>query len=388
LAEKVARETATFLLDALRTAEGGFASSLDADTNGVEGLTYVWTPGELIEVLGEDDGVRAARLLSVTDGGTFEHGTSTLQLLSDPDDRTWFDDVRGRLAGARAERPQPARDDKVVTSWNGLAIAALAEAGAILDEPEWVTAAASCADLVLDVHVVGGHLRRASRDGRVGEAAGVADDHGNFAEGLLALHQATGEARWLFAAKRLLAQARDRFAAEDGGFHDTASDAEQLFLRPRSGADNAEPSGQSALAGALVTLGALTGSSDDVEAGRRAVEAGMALAVREPRFGGWTLTVAEALAAGPLQVAIVGDGVSGEALARTTRLSSSPGLVLVHGEPDTPGIPLLADRPLVEGNPAAYVCRGFVCDRPVTTTEELSQALSGRARGTMPAHST
>ena len=376
LAEKVVRETAAFLLDELRTAEGGFASSLDADTNGVEGLTYVWTPGELNEVLGEEDGARAARLFSVTDSGTFEHGTSTLQLLTDPDDPAWFGTVRSRLARARAERPQPARDDKVVTSWNGLAIAALAEAGAILDEPEWVTAAASCADLVLDRHVADGQLRRASRDGRVGEASGVADDHGNLAEGLLALHQATGEARWLVVAGRLLAQARDRFAAEDGGFHDTASDAEQLFLRPRSGADNAEPSGQSALAGALVTLGALTGSSDDLEAGRRAVEAGMALAVRDPRFGGWTLAIAEALAAGPLQVAIVGDGSNGDALARTARLASSPGLVLVHGEPDTPGIPLLADRPLVEGHPAAYVCRGFVCDRPVTRTEELSQALA------------
>ena len=125
-----------------------------------------------------------------------------------------------------------------------------------------------------------------------------------------------------------------------------------------------------------MTLGALTGSSDDLEAGRRAVEAGMALAVRDPRFGGWTLAIAEALAAGPLQVAIVGDGSNGDALARTARLASSPGLVLVHGEPDTPGIPLLADRPLVEGHPAAYVCRGFVCDRPVTRTEELSQALA------------
>ena len=378
LAEKVVRETAEFLLSELRTAEGGFASSLDADTDGVEGLTYVWTPAQLAEVLGEADGARAADLFSVSEHGTFEHGTSTLQLVTDPDDEEWFSDVRGRLAGARAQRPQPGRDNKVVSSWNGLAIAALADAGAILDELEWIGAAATCADLLLRLHVVDGQLRRASRDGVVGAAAGVADDYGNLAEGLLTLHQATGEARWLTVAGHLLAQAQDRFGAEDGGFHDTAADAEQLFLRPRSGADNAEPSGQSAIAVALVTLGALTGQADVIEAGRRAIDAGMGVARREPRFGGWTLAGAEALAAGPLQVAVVGTGPQAQALARTTRLATSPGLVMVHGAPDTPGVPLLEGRPLVGGNPAAYVCRGFVCDRPVTTPEELSAALSAR----------
>jgi hypothetical protein len=143
LAEKVVRETAEFLLGELRTAEGGFASSLDADTNGVEGLTYVWTPEQLVEVLGDEYGVRAAQLFSVTERGTFEHGTSTLQLLTDPDDPAWFDDVRLRLARARAGRAQPGRDDKVVSCWNGLAVSALAEAGAILDEPDWISAAAT-----------------------------------------------------------------------------------------------------------------------------------------------------------------------------------------------------------------------------------------------------
>jgi len=377
LAEKVVRETAQFLLDELLTQEAGFASSLDADTDGVEGLTYVWTPAQLDAVLGPDDGRRAAELLTVTATGTFEHGTSTLQLRHDPDDRDWFTTVRARLAAARARRPQPALDDKVVTSWNGLTIAALAEAGAIFDEPQWVEAAAAAADLLLRLHVVDGQLRRASRAGRVGAAAGVADDYGNLAEGLLLLHQVTGETRWLTAASGLLNLARDRFAAEDGGFHDTASDAERLFLRPRTGGDNAEPSGQSALAGALVALGALTGSTEHLEAGRRAVAAGMGLAGHEPRFGGWTLAVAEALAAGPLQVAVVGDGPAADALWRTVWLASSPGLVTVHGSPEAPGIPLLEDRPLVGGNPAAYVCRGFVCDRPVTTSADLNRALAG-----------
>ena len=132
LARRVALETAEFLLRDLRTPEGGFASALDADTEGVEGLTYAWTPAQLVEALGEDDGARAARLLSVTEDGTFEHGSSTLQLLTDPDDASWWATARRRLLEARLQRPQPGCDDKVVTSWNGLAIAALADTGSLL----------------------------------------------------------------------------------------------------------------------------------------------------------------------------------------------------------------------------------------------------------------
>jgi uncharacterized protein YyaL (SSP411 family) len=379
LAEKVVRETASFIIDDLGTVEGGFASSLDADADGVEGTTYVWTPGQLVDVLGPDDGRRAAELFSVTDAGTFEHGSSTLQLPADADDASWFATVRERLVVARRSRPQPARDDKVVTAWNGLAIAALADAGTLLEEVDWVDAAARCAKQLLDRHLVDRRLRRASRDGVVGHALGVAEDHGDLAEGLLALHQATGAATWLDAARRVLDDATARFTADDGGFHDTAADAEGLYLRPRSPADNAEPSGQSALAGALVTLGALTGSTEAIEAGRRATEAGCGLAVREPRFGGWTLAVAEALAAGPIQVAVVGRGPEAAGLLREARLSPSPGAVVVHGPPDALGVPLLAERPLVQGSPAAYVCRGFVCDAPVTTASALRERLAATA---------
>ncbi|EWT00330.1 membrane protein [Intrasporangium oryzae NRRL B-24470] len=376
LAEKVVRETASFILGDLGTPEGGFASSLDADADGVEGATYVWTPEQLVRVLGADDGSRAAGLFSVTSGGTFEHGSSTLQRQVDPDDPAWFDSVRARLLDARRARPQPARDDKVVTAWNGLAVAALADAGALLGEPGWVAAASRCARFVLDVHAGDGPLRRASRKGQVGAALGLADDHGDLAEGFLALHQATGDAAWLEAARRLLRDTVARFGADDGGFHDTADDAESLYLRPRSAADNAEPSGQSALAGAFVTLGALTDSTEALETGRLATEAGCGLALREPRFGGWTLAVAEALVAGPVQVAVVGEGHRAAALAREARRSTSPGAVVVQGVPDAQGVPLLADRPLVEGAPAAYVCRGFVCDAPVTSPDELRERLA------------
>ncbi len=379
LARRVALETAEFLLRDLGTAQGGFASALDADTNGVEGLTYAWTPAQLIEVLGPVDGPAAAELLGVTDRGTFEHGTSTLQLRRDPQDPEWWQGVRTRLLEARAARPQPARDDKVVTSWNGLAIAGLCEAGTLLGTPALVEAARTCADFVLREHLVDGRLRRASRGGAVGSAAGVLDDYGNLAEGLLVLHQATGEPRWLEAAGELLDVARSRFAAPDGGFHDTADDAESLFTRPRSQGDNAEPSGQAALAGALLTYAALTGSTAHRDAAEAALAASGLLAATDPRFAGWTLAVAEAALTGPLQVAIAyapGQAAQAEALVVAARQSQSPGLVLAHGGPDTPGIPLLAGRPLVRERATAYVCRGFVCDAPVTELEALRAALA------------
>ena len=376
LAERVARQTANFLLRDLGTAEGGFASALDADTDGVEGLTYAWTPQQLVDALGEENGRRAAQLLEVTETGTFEHGMSTLQLRTDPADTPWWEGVRDRLLAVRDVRPQPARDDKVVTSWNGLTIAALSEAGVLLEDSRYVEAARGCAQSLLDTHLVDGRLRRASREGVAGTAMGVADDYGNLAEGLLTLHQATGEPRWLTAAGSLLDTALTHFADGQGGFFDTADDAEELFARPRSAADNAEPSGHAALAGALLTYSALTGSTRHREGADAAVTAASGLAARDPRFAGWTLAVAEAIAAGPQQVAISGGGPHAQELVRVARSSTSPGLVIAHGLPDAPGIPLLADRPLVAGGAAAYVCRGFVCDRPVTTAAELAAALT------------
>jgi uncharacterized protein YyaL (SSP411 family) len=375
LAERVSRQTADFLLRDLATPEGGFSSALDADADGVEGVTYAWTPQQLVDALGQDDGRRAAELLEVTEAGTFERGSSTLQLRAEPADTQWWEGVRARLLATRASRPQPAVDDKVVTSWNGLAIAALSEAGALLGSPSYVDAAQTCAHFLLATHMVDGRLRRASRQGVVGAAMAVADDHGNLAEGLLTLHQVTGDPQWLIGAGDLLDTALTHFADGQGGFFDTADDAEKLFTRPQSAADNAEPSGHAALAGALLTYSALTGSSRHRDAADRAVTAATALAKHDPRFAGWTLAAAEAMAAGPLQVAIVGEGAGARELVRVARGSTSPGLVIVHGAPDAPGIPLLADRPLVAGGAAAYVCRGFVCDRPVTTAQDLADAL-------------
>jgi uncharacterized protein YyaL (SSP411 family) len=373
LAERIVRETVGFLLRDMRTPQGGFASALDADTDGVEGLTYVWTPAQLRDVLGADADA-AAELFAVTPTGTFEHGSSTLQLPRDPSDRPQWTDWRARLLVVRNLRPQPGRDDKVVTAWNGLVIAALAEAGALLDEPSYVDAAVACAELMVGLHLVDGRLRRTSRDGRTGTAAGVAEDYGDLAEGLLALHQATTDPHWLDAAGDLLDTALARFADGSGGFFDTADDAERLVRRPKDPTDNAAPSGQSALANALVTYSALTGSLAHRAAGEDALRPVSSLGVQQPRFLGWALAAGEALVSGPLQVAIVGEGGRGP-LTSTARTRRPPGAVVVSGEPDAPGMPLLAARPLVRDAAAAYVCRGMVCDAPVTDVAALAEAL-------------
>ncbi|MET0233946.1 MAG: thioredoxin domain-containing protein [Kibdelosporangium sp.] len=372
---RVARETAEFLIRDLGTPEGGFASSLDADTEGEEGLTYVWTPAQLTEVLGAEDGRWAAEVFGVTREGTFEHGSSTLRLLREPDDAERFARVRAALSEVRATRPQPGRDDKVVAAWNGLAITALAQAGTVFQQPPLISAASRAAALLLDLHLVDGRLRRTSRDGEVGTSAGVLEDYACVADGLLALHQATGEARWLDAAVSLLDSALERFADTSavGAFFDTADDAEALVHRPADPSDNASPAGASALASALLTASALVGheraGSYRVAAEQAVARAGL-LVSRAPRFAGHWLGVAEALAQGPVQVAIAGE--SAELLAAAVTKAHG-GAVVLAGAPDSS--PLLTDRPLIEGQAAAYVCHGYVCDRPVTTVDELISSL-------------
>lgn len=374
LAHRVTVETAEFLLRDLRTSAGAFASALDADTDGEEGLTYSWTPEQLSEVLGPDEGAWAAETFTVTREGTFERGTSVLQLLADPSDDGRFADVRARLFAARERRPQPARDDKVVTAWNGLAITALAEAGATLDRPEWVWAAEECARILLTTHLVDGRLRRASLAGTVGEPAGILEDYGALAGGLLMLHQVTGSLEWLDAATELLDAAIDHFAdpEERGSWFDTADDAETLVTRPRDPLDGATPSGASVTTEALLTAAALVDADRSAKYSAAAADsmdrAALALQ-RAPRSAGHWLAVAEASVRGPLQIAVAEDAPS--ELARQARRLAPGGAVVVAGPSDS--TPLLADRPQLDGAPTAYVCRGFVCDRPVTDLAGLRE---------------
>jgi uncharacterized protein YyaL (SSP411 family) len=375
LARRVADETAAFLLRDLGTPSGGLASALDADTEGVEGLTYAWTPAELAAVLGADDGAWAADLFRVTTAGTFEHGKSVLVLARDIDEadpslvERWRD-VRQRLLAARSERSQPSRDDKVVASWNGLAITALAEHGS----SDSRAAAVRLAEVLADRHLVDGRLRRVSRDGVVGEPAGVLEDYGCVAEAFLAVYQLTAEPRWLDLARQLLDVALARFGNGAGGFHDTADDAEKLVARPADPTDNATPSGASAICAALVTYAALTGETSYREAADVALATLGPLIEGYPRFAGYAATVAEAALTGPYEIAVATPDPADPLVEAALRYAPG-GSVIVVGVPDQPGVPLLAGRPLTGGAATAYVCRGFVCDRPVTTPADLRARL-------------
>jgi uncharacterized protein YyaL (SSP411 family) len=369
-ARRIAGETARFLIEEL--GDGGmFISSLDADSGGVEGLTYVWSPEQLREVLGAEDGPWAASLFDVTEEGTFEHGTSVLQLPVDPDDAARFARVRDMLLAARAQRVQPGRDAKIVTAWNGLAVTALAEASVALGEPEYLDAATHCARSLLNLHLVDGRLRRVSMGGVVGGSAGILEDYAALATALLTLYQLTGS--WLPEATGLLDTALAHFADADGRWFDTADDAETLVLRPADPLDGATPSGASLVAEALQLAAHLTATQ------RYATAAGAALAAATPilgkaaRSGGHWLAVAEAAVRGPLQIAVACDPDHSELLT-AARMLAPGGAIVVGGPADSSE--LLIGRDRIAGRDAAYVCRGRTCDLPVTTAEELAAALS------------
>ncbi|OBG37727.1 thioredoxin domain-containing protein [Mycobacterium sp. E3198] len=376
LARRVATQTAGFLVDGLTDGDM-FVSSLDADTEGREGATYVWTPAQLTEVLGVDDGRWAAEVFAVTRTGTFEHGSSVLQLPADPDDPQRAERVRAALLAARRTRAQPGRDDKVITSWNGLAITALAEASVALDEPELAMAAGRCASALLDAHVVDGRLRRASLGGVVGDSPGILEDHATLATGLLALYQLTGEEQWLGAATGLLDTALRHFAdpQRPGRWFDTADDAEQLMLRPGDPLDGATPSGASSVTEALLTAAHLVDGERAeryLQAAADSLAAHSVLLARAPRSAGHWLAVAESAVRGPLQIAVACDPARSALLAAARRLAPG-GAIVVGGERDSSA--LLAGRDRVAGADAAYVCRGRLCDLPVTGAAELAGAL-------------
>jgi uncharacterized protein YyaL (SSP411 family) len=375
-AARVARGIADFLLAELGTDEGAFASALDADSAGEEGTFYVWTPAQLVDVLGPEDGPWAAELLTVTEGGTFEDGTSTLQLRSPPDDRERWESCRLRLLEARSFRVRPDRDDKVVAAWNGLAISGLVEAGTLLGDPSYLVAAVRCGEFLAGIHVSEGRLLRVSRDGVAGSHAGVLEDYGCVATGFVALACATGDGVWVDRAGALLETVLTHFAVGDGGFHDTADDAEALVMRPRDPSDNASPSGHSSVVHALLGYAALTGSGRHREAAERALLVSRRVADTSPRFAGWSLAAAETALGGPVEVAVVGPpGPERDALEQAARRHAPGGAVVVAAEPGRSSISLMADRVAVDDRPAAYVCRNLVCRRPVTTVEELVDAL-------------
>jgi len=381
LAKRIAAQTITFMIGDLTTDQGGFAAALDADSLpesgqthvAVEGAAYVWTPEEFQETLGQD-AEWAAALFQVTAAGTFEAGQSTLQLLADPDDWPRCESVRHRLLARRDLRPQPMRDDKVVAEWNALAITALARGAIIFDEPDWLAAAVRAGELLRDVHLVAGRLRRVSRDGQVGAAAGVLSDYGLTVEAFLTLQAATGDAQWFRLAESLCDTMIDQFSDGAAGFFDTAKDGEQLVRRPRDPADNATPAGASAAIHALVQMAALTGRSELRERAEASLSALSALQAEHPRFAGWSLAALVAALDGPPEVAIIADmqDPDARALLRGVWSASSTAVVAAGFDHE---IPLLVDRPMRQDHPTAYVCRNFVCQAPVTDADALAALL-------------
>jgi uncharacterized protein YyaL (SSP411 family) len=370
---RVCCETLDWALREMRGPEGGFCSALDADSEGVEGKFYVWTLEELHEVLGPAGLAQdAIAYFGATERGNFERGLNVLEARG-PEPAS-LAEIRRLLLEARSHRVRPGLDDKRLTSWNALMISALAEAGAVLGREDYVGAAVDCASFVLgDLRDGDGRLLRSWKDGRA-RLAGYLDDHAFLLEALVGLYEATGDPPWYREAAGLADSLVERFSdPERGGFYTTAADHEQLAARRKDLEDSPIPSGNSAAAFGLLRLALLAGE------GRYELEALgtlrllFPLAARHPQAFGHLLRAADFYVAPVKEVAIVGPQDEAGALLDVVRGSYRPHLVLAAGEAD--GVPLLDGREPVDGHAAAYVCEHFVCQAPVTGTEELAAAL-------------
>ena len=367
---EVCRSTLEYLLTDLRHPDGGFYSAEDADSDGEEGKFYVWTLGELERVLGPQDAEAAAGFFGVTERGNFE-GAS---ILHRPTSKAWtepIESIRQRLLEERNKRIRPGLDDKVIASWNGLAIRAFADAGAALQEERYLEASREAARFILDRLVVDGRLMRSWRDGRV-SVPGFLDDHASMAVGLFSLYAATGEADWYQEAMRLTGQL-ERFVNPSGCFYTTPDDGETLVKRPTDPTDNPLPSGNALAAEALLLASLYTGKLDhraDAEAALRSVAP---LSERFPSMVGHHLAILHSLHRGTRELAVVGP--DWRELASSYWKRFRPHIALAGSEYARDGIPpLLADR-LVKGKATAYVCEGFVCNLPTSDPDELARQL-------------
>ena len=343
---RVAEETCEYLLRDLALPGGGFASSQDADTDGVEGLTYTWTAAEGVP----------AELLE-----PFEHGRSIIRGRLDPA-------LRSQLLEERSQRMQPARDDKAIAAWNGLALAALAEAGRRLSSEELLRAAAQLGDFLLgELSGPDGRLFRTWRNGRA-SIPGYLEDYADVAHGLIELHVATGDLRWLEEANRLARLAVELFADETrGGFYMTAHDAEQLVARKKDLDDNPVPSGNSMLAHVLLRLARIYGD-DELERHAVGVLRLMHTALgRVPSAFGWALCALDLYLSPPRELAII--GTPDDELARVALAPFEPNAVVAFGPSEE--VPLLAGKARVDGKPTLYVCERFACQAPVTDPGSL-----------------
>ncbi|HSG09003.1 MAG TPA: thioredoxin domain-containing protein [Longimicrobiales bacterium] len=392
---EVATDTLGYILSDLRGPDGGFFSARDADSEGEEGRFYVWTAEEVAAALPEDDARTFMHTYDVTPGGNFE-GRNILWLPHDPEavareeglepgeSRDRLARARAVLLEVRARREAPFRDEKVLVNWNGLALRALAEAGGALDRPDYLDAARRGSAFILAALRPDGRLLHTYKDG-VAKIPGFLDDHAALGNALLSLHESTLEPRWLEEARWCCDEILSRFWSEEEGLlHDTAHDAETLFVRPRDVMDNAIPSGNSLAAELMLRAGHLFDVERYRDAARRILAREAALVQRYPSAFGRLLAAVDRLYSPPLEVALVGDPAAPETRSLLTTVLSSfhPNRTVTgrHPDGDEGAVPLLADRPPVGGKPTAYVCRGYSCRAPVTDVVALKAALSETSR--------
>jgi uncharacterized protein len=372
---RTCEETLDWALREMRAPEGGFYSALDADSEGVEGKFYVWTLDELRDTLG-DDADAAIAWFAATEHGNFE-GANILESRGPEPPAEQRERIRATLLAAREDRVRPGLDDKRLAAWNALMIAALADAGAVLQRDDYLDAARDAAAFVLDrMRGPDGRLLRTFNAG-VARLAAYLEDHAFLLEALLVLYEATFEERWFSAARDLADTIVVRFAdADRGGFFSTADDHEQLIARRKDLEDSPIPAGGSSAALGLLRLAALTGEQryEDAAAGQLALL--HEVAVRHPTAFGHLLQAIDLQLAPRREVALVGDADGVAALAAVVRETRRPHLVLAGGPGDgRTAVPLMERRTPVDGRAAAYVCERFACQRPVTEADELRALL-------------
>jgi uncharacterized protein YyaL (SSP411 family) len=385
---RVAVDTLEYLLREMRHPGGGFFSSQDADSEGVEGRFFVWPLDELVEVAGEEVAAFYGAMPAGNWEGTnvlwtpFPAGSVAAELGMIEDELLRrVEEARPLLRERRERRVRPGTDDKVLAGWNALAIRAFAEAGRALGEPRYVDVAVAAAEFVLrELRRDDGRLLRTWREGRAGGPA-YADDHALMAQACLTLHEATLDLRWYREAVAIAADLVRLFHdSERGGFFQTGSDAEALVVRPKELYDNAVPSGNSAAADVLQRLALIEGDAELERAGVSAIRLVREGLIRAPSGFGHALCALDLYLSTPREVAVVGDTADPATRALTDRVWAEfrPNLVMAAGHPDDPAVaavPLLAGRGLVDDRPAAYVCERFACRRPVTRPGELDAEL-------------
>ncbi len=383
---RTAEETLDYVAREMTHARGGFFSSSDADSEGHEGKFFVWTRDEIRAALG-DDAQMFMDAYGVTAQGNFE-GKNILQVARDFDviaamyhlDKSRverrLDAARRELFIAREQRVKPARDEKVLTSWNGLMLAAFAEAARALGRDDYRALAERNADFILtELRDNNGRLQRSWKDGTV-RIGGFLEDYANLIEGLLALYQTTFDERWFIAARELADTMLVLFSDPRGGFYDTSRAAEKLVTRPKDVQDNAVPSGNAMAATVLLKLGAYTGERGYTEAAERALQLVQhALAVAPTGFAQWLCALDFALGK-PKEIAMVGDPQGARELLKVVSREYHPNQVVAYAiEGDASAIPLLHTRVSLKNRATAYVCQSFTCQMPVTEPADLAALL-------------